>query len=225
MTASQSRWLWLLAGAVLIFGIVAIFDAMVPMGQRPLHEEPPSGMRFTVVEGTWHARESRDRARLAWRSKTLDAGKTFSSGNLPPDKPRRDPVSPPPPGLPTVTVGPGERLWGIAERALGAGERWQEIVALNPGLEPKKLREGQVLKLPAGARTNAGGGAGKKKPPAARLHIVSKGESLAVIAGRYYTDGQWRRIYDANRDQLENPARVPIGTRLRIPPQNGTDRL
>ncbi len=58
-----------------------------------------------------------------------------------------------------------------------------------------------------------------------RVHVVSKGESLAILASLYYTDGQWRRIYDANRDQLENPARVPIGARLRIPPQNGTDRL
>jgi LysM repeat protein len=45
----------------------------------------------------------------------------------------------------------GDTLKAIARRELGDGERWQEIVALNPGLSPSKLSVGQVLRLPAGA--------------------------------------------------------------------------
>jgi nucleoid-associated protein YgaU len=48
-------------------------------------------------------------------------------------------------------VAKGESLWKIAERRLGDGKRWKEIVALNPGLDADKLVLGQVLKLPAGA--------------------------------------------------------------------------
>jgi nucleoid-associated protein YgaU len=45
----------------------------------------------------------------------------------------------------------GDTLKAIARRELGDGERWQEIVALNPGVSPSKLSVGQVLRLPAGA--------------------------------------------------------------------------
>ena len=43
----------------------------------------------------------------------------------------------------------GDTLWSIAQRFLGDGQRWREIVELNPGLEPSKLKVGQVIILPA----------------------------------------------------------------------------
>ncbi|MBI1380693.1 MAG: LysM peptidoglycan-binding domain-containing protein [Planctomycetaceae bacterium] len=49
-------------------------------------------------------------------------------------------------------------------------------------------------------------------------HVVQNGETLSSIAERYYgTAARWTRVYDANRDRLANPDRVPVGTRLRIP--------
>lgn len=51
-------------------------------------------------------------------------------------------------------VARGETLSQIAMEQLGTSRRWQEIVALNPGLDPNSLRVGQKLKLPgAGAST------------------------------------------------------------------------
>lgn len=55
----------------------------------------------------------------------------------------------------TWRVGKGENLWRIAERALGDGKRWGEIASLNPKVDPDKLLLGQVLVLPASARTPA----------------------------------------------------------------------
>jgi LysM repeat protein len=46
----------------------------------------------------------------------------------------------------------GDTLKAIARRELGDGERWKEIVDLNPGLSPSKLAVGQVLLLPRGTR-------------------------------------------------------------------------
>ena len=54
----------------------------------------------------------------------------------------------------THAVAAGDTLGGIAKSKLGRSSRWREIAALNPGLQPKALRIGTVLKLPC---TVAGG--------------------------------------------------------------------
>ncbi len=63
-------------------------------------------------------------------------------------------LAPPAPAMPapasrTYTIKKGDTLWSIAVKLLGNGQRWREIVDLNPGLEPTKLRIGQVITLPA----------------------------------------------------------------------------
>ena len=42
----------------------------------------------------------------------------------------------------------GETLSGIARQKLGDAARWREIAALNPGMDPDKLKVGQRLVLP-----------------------------------------------------------------------------
>lgn len=59
------------------------------------------------------------------------------------------PVAPVAPAANTYTVQKGDTLWSIAQRFLGDGKRWREIVEVNPGLEPSKLKIGQVIMLPA----------------------------------------------------------------------------
>lgn len=44
------------------------------------------------------------------------------------------------------------------------------------------------------------------------------GESLALIAQRIYGNaGLWRRIYDANRESVDDPERLRPGQTLKIP--------
>ena len=43
----------------------------------------------------------------------------------------------------------GDRLETIARAHLGKRSRWREIVELNPGLSPKRIRAGQKIRLPA----------------------------------------------------------------------------
>jgi LysM repeat protein len=44
----------------------------------------------------------------------------------------------------------GDTLSAIARRELGAASRAKEIQALNPGLDPAKLKVGQSIQLPGG---------------------------------------------------------------------------
>ncbi|MCB0526262.1 MAG: LysM peptidoglycan-binding domain-containing protein [Lewinellaceae bacterium] len=49
-------------------------------------------------------------------------------------------------------------------------------------------------------------------------HTVVKGESLSKIAKHYYDDMmKYKLIFDANRDQLDNPDRIDVGQVLTIP--------
>jgi nucleoid-associated protein YgaU len=51
-----------------------------------------------------------------------------------------------------------------------------------------------------------------------RTYTVVAGDSLSKIAKRYYGDAnQWRRIHEANRDQITNPDLIHPGQRLKIP--------
>jgi nucleoid-associated protein YgaU len=60
--------------------------------------------------------------------------------------------SPPPaesPERPRVyVVEKGDTLWAIAKQFLGSGNRWRELVAANPGLEPEKLSIGREIIIP-----------------------------------------------------------------------------
>jgi nucleoid-associated protein YgaU len=51
-----------------------------------------------------------------------------------------------------------------------------------------------------------------------RSYTVRKGDSLSRIAKREYGDAQqWRRIYEANRDMIDNPDLIYPGQVLRLP--------
>ncbi|HEY5551962.1 MAG TPA: LysM peptidoglycan-binding domain-containing protein [Opitutaceae bacterium] len=51
-----------------------------------------------------------------------------------------------------------------------------------------------------------------------RVHTVASGENLSSISQRYYgTPNRWDEIFDANRDVLNSPNQLALGTRLRIP--------
>ncbi len=53
---------------------------------------------------------------------------------------------------------------------------------------------------------------------AAATYTVVKGDSLSKIAKHFYGNAnRWRRIFDANRDQLDDPDRIEPGQVLKIP--------
>jgi LysM repeat protein len=69
------------------------------------------------------------------------SGHTRASGEKPAPPPK-------PSGARTYEVQDGDTLESIAYRHLGAKTRWRDIETLNPGLDVKRLREGQEIYLP-----------------------------------------------------------------------------
>lgn len=52
----------------------------------------------------------------------------------------------------------------------------------------------------------------------ARSHTVAKGENLSKISKQYYgSPNHWKDIFEANRDQLDDPDLIQPGQVLRIP--------
>ena len=59
---------------------------------------------------------------------------------------------------------------------------------------------------------------GGSSSTAAKIYEVVSGDSLSKIAKREYGNAsEWNRIYDANRDILDDPNKIKPGQKLKIP--------
>ena len=130
-------------------------------------------------------------------------------------------------GKPSTTkyvVKAGDSLWRIAERHLGDGERYPEIVALNGKLlhrGPDFLRVGWTLRLPERQQEVE-----RQQPTDGyRTYTVRKGDSLSKIALKELGNAHsWPKIADASRGivqpdgrRLIDPDQIDIGWTLHIP--------
>lgn len=148
----------------------------------------------------------------------------------------------------TVTVQRHDSYWAIADRTLGDGLRWRELLDLNLGrtlpdgtvIADDTLHTGWVLRLPADANGDpimAAPSADTETPAAVDRDlstvVVVRGDNLwtisedrlAVDLGRAPVDPEvapyWHAVIDANRDryvQPENPNLILPGQVLVLPP-------
>lgn len=103
------------------------------------------------------------------------------------------------PDCPEHAVRPGDTWSVLARRYLGRPEAWKSVAFLN-GVHPEQpLRVGQTLVFPVVLR-----------------HDLRRGESLAILAERYYGDprrGDLLREFNA----IDDPRRLSVGQSVEVP--------
>ncbi len=132
-------------------------------------------------------------------------------------------------GASEYVVQKGDNLFQIATRMLGSKSRWTEIRDMNPRVDPKSLKVGTKLALPASA-SSAKSGAPAATPvhksataPATKnpsgstgTYVVRKGDTMKSIAERSLGDSaRWKEIAASN-PKLD-PHHLAVGTSLRMP--------
>src|SRR5215203_349201 len=101
------------------------------------------------------------------------------------------------------TVVAGDTLRKIAQRFYGDENQWPRIFHANQGqiTNPDQISVGWVLRIPGLVQ-----------------YTVVAGDTLRKIAQQFYGDeAQWPRIFNANRDQIDDPDKIQVGQVLRIP--------
>lgn len=110
----------------------------------------------------------------------------------------------------TYTVQSGDTLSVIAQNFYSDANLWQRIYDANRGIigpDPDLIYPGQNLVIP------------DLNTASARTYTVQPGDTLSVIAQKFYGDANsWQIIYDANRSVIgDNPDQIFPGQNLVIP--------
>jgi LysM domain len=101
---------------------------------------------------------------------------------------------------------------------------WDEIKRVDPTYKDLTcdLTVNSSLPQPAaqqsGSQQTAAQQAGSAAAGGMQSYTVQPGDTLSVISKRFYGDAnQYQKIFEANRDQLDNPDHIKSGQQLKIP--------
>lgn len=141
------------------------------------------------------------------------------------------PVEPSRPAAGTeYLVREGDTLETIAQAHYGSRTWLSLVTQANPGLRPERLRIGQKLVLPPKPGTvekqvdEPALGKSPAVEPAVvvdggnRTYVVQPGDTLTGISSKVYkTIRHYDKIYQANRDRIDDPNLLVVGTKLVMP--------
>ena len=88
---------------------------------------------------------------------------------------------------------------------------WDQIKLVDPGFSDLIAD----IQTPAAAAAAA---AGASSTPVARTYTVQPGDSLSKISKQFYGNASmYMKIFEANKDKLDDPDKIRAGMDLRIP--------
>ncbi len=118
------------------------------------------------------------------------------------------------------TVAPGDTLSAIAVRYYGNASLWRRIYEDNREVitNPNRVRAGMQIKLYLANVTAQTDETGNTTADTAGQYTIRGGDSLWKIARTMYGQGgQWRRIYEANRNVIPDSLILRVGQVITIP--------
>ncbi len=112
----------------------------------------------------------------------------------------------------THTVAKNETLGDISATHYGTTKHWRKIVEANPGLDPARLKIGQVLQIPVVEAAPVAAGPVAGGPD---TYTVKKGDSYYTIAKKALgSSSRWREIERLNNIPAED---LRVGTVIKLP--------
>jgi nucleoid-associated protein YgaU len=146
-----------------------------------------------------------------------------------------DPIVPPTPATPSASdavprthvIESGESLWTISAAVYGDGKYCTKIIAANPKLDPKHLKVGAVLVIPAlstdqrsavADRASSVSTRSQTLDPATEYRVIP-GDSLEQIARKLYDDAKMQeKLYETNKTLIgPDENRLKVGWVLKLP--------
>lgn len=139
-----------------------------------------------------------------------------------------------PPEFDSYTVKRGDSFPSIAQRLLGSSSHADAIARANPYVDPRRLKEGQPLRIPRDPSNVQGKvvevalpepapqpAAPEPQPPPApepRTYTVRSGDTLSEIAAKTLGSSRHTRLlFEANRATLASPDDLKVGQTLIVP--------
>lgn len=134
-----------------------------------------------------------------------------------------------PPKFRDYAIRSGDSFESIARDQLGSSSLWTAIANANPLKDPRRLRVGEVIRVPLDpdniqGKVVGGEREGETSDPAgdratAVEYTVRPGDSLTGIARSYYGSVRFAdAIFEANKDRLSSPDALRVGQVLMLPP-------
>lgn len=103
-------------------------------------------------------------------------------------------------------------MLSVVQRELSVGGPAEQAEATRLSEALQSFREPPVVEMSTPVDT------GTSPAVEQRVYTVQSGDSLAYIALQFYGDtNEYLRIFEANREQIEDPERIQVGQRLVVP--------
>ncbi len=121
------------------------------------------------------------------------------------------------------TIQKGDSFAKIARKVLGDEKFTKALVAANPQCDPLSLKVGDEINVPD--ITDASKAVKRdaesltiKNRTNPDIYVVQKNDTLIKISEKLYGNKlDWKKLYEENRDLLDDPNTLVPGTELRIP--------
>lgn len=137
-----------------IFALIALVVLVVALRDHGRSDEAKQRVRTKdTTSGTqplrvvWKPRAARGK-RPSGAPRREEPRRPETPGRREPERRVRPAPPLPRPAYRNYVVKRGDRLWKIAEKYYGNGRYWRRIAKANPGVNPRKLKRGTILRIP-----------------------------------------------------------------------------